>query len=311
MAVPTMTELCRPILQFLARSDPDRSHKQIKEKVVLSFSLNKADEEKELPSGSTVLESRTRWVLFYLTKAGLLESPSRGKFQITDKGKDVLSAHDREIPWRKVIELSKQRESSEGDIPESKEYQSAAPPTSTAIEEDNEKTPDEWMDVAYEQQKVRLIYELLEKIKGMKPGKFEQLAVDLLVKMGYGKGKRVGGPGDGGIDGIIYQDPLGLERVYYIQTKRWDHQVGPNEIRAFGGSLVTKGSAKGVFITSSTFSESAKEEAKNISISVGNKVIKLIDGEKLVHLMIKHGVGVTIERTYEIKKLDENYFVDE
>lgn len=311
MAVPTMTKLCRPILEFLDRSAPDMSHKQIRKEVVLSFSLNKADEEKEIPSGSTMLESRTRWVLFYLNKAGLLESPSRGKFQITAKGKEVLSSHEGEIDWRKVIELAKQREDSEGDFPESQGSQSTYPLTSAALEEDNEKTPDEWMDVAYEQQKVRLIYELLEKIKDMKPGKFEQLAVDLLVKMGYGKGKRIGGPSDGGIDGIIYQDPLGLERVYYIQTKRWNHQVGSNEIRAFGGSLATKGAAKGVFITSSTFSKSAKEEAKKISISGGNRVIKLIDGEKLVRLMIKHGVGVVTKCTYELKESDENYFADE
>ena len=125
--------------------------------------------------------------------------------------------------------------------------------------------------------------------------------------MDYGKGQQVGGSGDGGIDGIIDQDPLGLERIY-IQAKRWANPIGEPEIRNFAGSLDAKGAAKGVFITNSTFSSTAKRTAE--TISAGTKFIRLIDGRKLAELMIEHGVGVVTERTYEVKKVDENYFAE-
>ena len=149
--------------------------------------------------------------------------------------------------------------------------------------------------------------ELLIILKGMSPARFETLVVNLLERMGYGEGESVGRSGDGGIDGIINQDPLGLEKVY-IQAKRWQSQVGEPEIRNFSGSLEAKGASKGVFITTSTFSSTARQTAQ--FISAGNKFIRLIDGGELAGLMIRHGVGVVTEMTYEVKKIDENYFVD-
>ena len=130
----------------------------------------------------------------------------------------------------------------------------------------------------------------------------------LLVKMGYGQGETVGRSGDGGIDGIIDQDALGLEKVY-IQAKRWGSQVGEPEIRNFSGSLDPYGATKGVFITTSTFSSTARQTAQNIS--AGNKLIRLVDGDELARLMIRYGVGVVTETTYEVKKLDENYFAED
>ena len=132
--------------------------------------------------------------------------------------------------------------------------------------------------------------------------------VDLLVKMGYGQGETIGRSGDGGIDGIINQDALGLDKVY-IQAKRYTvGSVGEPEIRNFSGSLDPYGATKGVFITTSTFSNTAHQTAQ--TISAGNKLIRLVDGNELAHLMIKHGVGVVTEYTYQIKKLDENYFAE-
>ncbi len=159
-----------------------------------------------------------------------------------------------------------------------------------------------------QQLRERLADELLENIMKLTPGRFEQLVVNLLEKMGYGEGQTVGRSGDGGIDGIIDQDPLGLEKVY-IQAKRWSSQVGDPEIRNFSGSLDAKGAAKGVFITTSTFSSTAKETTRNIS--AGNKLIRLIDGQELAALMVQHGVGVVTVSTYEVKKMDENYFAED
>lgn len=154
----------------------------------------------------------------------------------------------------------------------------------------------------------KLTEELLENVKGLTPDRFERLVVKLLVEMGYGDGKRVGGSGDGGIDGIIDRDPLGLEKVY-IQAKRWTQSVGEPEIRNFSGSLDAKGAAKGVFITTSSFSRTAERTARDIS--KGGKFIRLIGGRELVELMIQHNVGVVTQFTYEIKKVDENYFADD
>ena len=167
--------------------------------------------------------------------------------------------------------------------------------------------PDEQIDSLYRELSDTLAEELLESVKEVSPLRFERLVVSLLERMGYGEGRSVGGSGDGGIDGIINQDPLGLEKVY-IQAKRWQSQVGEPEIRNFSGSLEAKGANKGVFITTSAFSKSARQTAQYIS--AGSKFIRLIDGAELARLMIDHSVGVITETIYEVKKLDENYFAD-
>ena len=152
---------------------------------------------------------------------------------------------------------------------------------------------------------------MLDALKGVDPYQFERIVLDLLEKMGYGEVERDkwgGRGGDGGIDGVINQDPLGLEKVY-VQAKRWQNTVGDSEIRDFSGSLVTRGASKGVFITTSDFSGAARQTEQNIS--KGNQqLIRLINGQELSRLMVEHGVGVVTENTYEVKKLDENYFSD-
>ncbi len=165
----------------------------------------------------------------------------------------------------------------------------------------------EQLEEVYRELQDGLADELLVGVKSISPAGFERLVVGLLEKMGYGEGRAVGRSGDGGIDGIINQDPLGLEKVY-IQAKRWQNQVGEPEIRNFSGSLEARGASKGVFITTSAFSSTARQTAQ--FISAGNKFIRLIDGDELAGLMIRHGVGVVTETTYEVKKIDENYFVD-
>ena len=168
-------------------------------------------------------------------------------------------------------------------------------------------TPDESIATAYNELREKLVDDLLESLKSVDPYLFEQIVVRLLEKMGYGEGDAVGRSGDGGIDGIINQDPLGLEKVY-VQAKRWEGNVGTGPIFSFGGSLGAQGASKGVFITTSTFNSNARQAAQ--SISAGGNLIRLIDGQELARLMIRHNVGVVTETTYEIKKLDENFFSD-
>ena len=175
--------------------------------------------------------------------------------------------------------------------------------------DDAEATPDEKMAVSYGELNTKLAAEIQDSIKTISPERFEQLVVDLLVKMGYGQGEVVGRSGDGGIDGIVNPAPLGLEKVY-IQAKRYTaNPVGEPEIRNFSGSLNAQGATKGVFITTSTFSSPARQTAA--TISTGNQFIRLVDGNELARLMIAHNVGVVTEYTYEIKKLDENYFAED
>ncbi len=179
--------------------------------------------------------------------------------------------------------------------------------TEAINETDKDTTPAEKIADGYKALRANLANELLESLSKVSPDRFERLVVVLLEKMGYGKGDVVGGSGDGGIDGIINQDALGLEKVY-VQAKRWASQVGEPEIRNFSGSLDPHGASKGVFITTARFSDTARQTAS--TISAGSKFIRLIDGPELASLMIDHDVGVITETTYEVKKLDENYFAE-
>lgn len=181
-------------------------------------------------------------------------------------------------------------------------------PSSGSVESNTAVTPEELMAQGNQQLQAKLADELLESIMKLTPDRFEQLVVNLLEKMGYGKGKVVGRSGDGGIDGIINQDELGFEKVY-MQAKRWSNQVGEPEIRNFSGSLDAKSAGKGMFITTSTFSSTAERTAQKIS--TGNKLILLIDGRELTARMIRHGVGVVTEATYEVKRIDDIYFAED
>ena len=192
------------------------------------------------------MDNRVTWVLSYLKKAGLLQSPSRGHFQITPQGKEVLATGADDIldlPWNALDAV--RQGGGDADAPDT-----AANDEIGADSEDS--TPDEQIAALYRELSDRLTEELLERVKQVSPDGFERLVVSLLEKMGYGEGEAVGRSGDGGIDGIINQDALGLEKVY-IQAKRWENPVGEPEIRNFSGSLEAKGANKGVFITSSSF----------------------------------------------------------
>lgn len=299
MAVPTQSELYRPILEILASASGGLAPKPLTELVGDRFNLSEADRQDMVPSGTVSrIYDRTSWACKYLKDAGLLYYSPRSPREITPQGREFLDSHAGAI--------------TNADLPRLQQANGAAADTtdtsSSRVESNTNVTPEELMAQSDQKLRAKLAEELLENIKKLTPDRFEQLVVNLLEKMGYGKGEAVGRSGDGGIDGIINQDPLGLEKVY-IQAKRWSSQVGEPEIRNFSGSLDAKGAGKGVFITTSTFSSTAERTARNIS--AGSKFIRLIDGRELTALMVRHGVGVVTVSTYEVKKVDENYFAED
>lgn len=304
MAIPTQKELYKLILEetALVVENPLRN-KKIVELMSDRFELT-PEERKEMvgSGGSSKIANRTAWAILRLKDAGLLSSPKRGFWEITQQGREFLDTHESGIPGTELRSLIDKNKQAAG-----KETPTAVA-VSEAVESGYSTTPQELMEQSNEQIEEKLADELLQSMAALAPDRFERLVVQLLVKMGYGEGKPVGRSGDGGIDGIISRDPLGLEKVY-IKAKRWSNQVGDPEIRNFSGSLDAKGATKGVFITASTFSTTARQTAQ--TISAGNKLIRLIGGPELSKLMIEHDIGVVTESTYEVKKLDENYFAEE
>ncbi len=299
MAIPTKALLYRPILEIARSVSESLSDKQIAKLLSERFNLTESEQRAMIPSGQLTIENRTTWAVFELKDAGLIHYPSPGRRAITPPGREFLGKHEGEI-----TDADLRRHKAKSQHTETNKTESAV---GNSLQSEADATPEEVMEDSDRQIRDKLANDLLENITSLSPGQFERLVVNLLEEMNYGKGQQVGGSGDGGIDGIINQDPLGLEKVY-IQAKRWANPVGEPEIRNFAGSLDAKGAAKGVFITNSTFSSTATQTAE--TISAGAKFIRLIDGRELAELMIEHGVGVVTERTYEVKKVDENYFAE-
>ena len=293
MAVPPQSDFYRTVLEIAAEASDRMSRQQLI--AVAASNLNVTDTDRQEVfegSGALVFDGRVAYAIRKLNEAGLLDRPQRGHFLITRSGREFLARHSGPIERRNLVALAR---ASDSDF--------------EADESLDENPPAETMETAYKGLLTNLISDLRATVNGVDPGRFEQLVVKLLEKMGYGEGRAIGRSGDGGIDGIIDQDALGLEKVC-IQAKRYTAgSVGEPEIRNFSGSLDAQGASKGVFITTSTFSQTARQTAENISS--GNKFIRLVDGNELAQLMIRYGVGVVTEYTYEIKKLDENYFAEE
>ena len=292
-----------PLLQFAA----DKEEHALRETIDAlgeQFGLT-ADERKELlPSGrQATFDNRVGWARTYLKKAGLLESTRRGYYRISDRGLAVLA----EKPDAITAKFLKR-------FPEFQEFQSESkresPTPDTADDDDGISTPEETVEQAVLQLNNSLADELLQTIKECSPSFFENLVVDLLVTMGYGgtrkdAGQTIGRSGDGGIDGIIKEDRLGLD-VIYIQAKRWENPVGRPEIQKFAGALQGMRARKGVFISTSRFTDEATDYVSRID----SKII-LIDGRQLAAFMIEHNVGVSPAATYVVKRIDMDYFVDD
>ena len=262
------------------------------------FHLTEAQLAERVPSGKQGrFSNRVGWAITDLKAARLLESRGRGTFKITPRGAALL----REDPATLSRSFLKR-------YPEYTEFLARAKPRSKSEGTgDASETPTESADSAYNAIRQALVDTLLEKLRRSSPAQFEEIVLDVLVGMGYGgsreEAETVGRSGDGGIDGVIKEDPLGLG-VIAVQAKRWDSPVPPKEVRGFVGSLDKKGARKGVFITTSTFSKQAQEEAEGLQ----NKTVALIDGHRLAELMIDRDVGVVTTQTITLKRVDEDYF---
>ncbi|TRA97292.1 restriction endonuclease [Agrobacterium salinitolerans] len=272
--------------------------------LAVDLALSEAARATLLPSGGqTLFANRVHWAKTYLAKAGLVENTRRGHFRITARGSDVLAAAPERIDNRFL-----------GRFEEFRQFTArAAPPPedrpSLSTDDLAGQTPDEIMRAAHLQIEAALQQDLLERVRAAPSGFFERLIVNLLLAMGYGgsaaeAGRALGRSGDDGVDGVIDQDALGLDRVY-IQAKRYaaSNTVGPSAIRDFFGSLDRHKATKGLFVTTSTFTASARETADYLS-----KRIVLIDGEHLTRLMSRYNIGCRIEETLIIKKMDEDFF---
>ena len=299
MPVPSQQDLHRPILEMVSGAqDSVVSLQQVKAALIERFSLDDKDLAERVPSGQSRFTNRVYWAVSYLRRAGLLKSPSKACFLMTESGLKILSSQSGDIGGAQLKSLI----DAEGQQSHQGVEETVQPGETNGV------TPDEQVAALHGELDDKLADELLDNVRNISPDQFERLMVSLLEKMGYGKGRVVGRSGDGGIDGIINQDRLGLEKVY-IQAKRWQSTVGEPEIRMFSGSLQAKGANKGVLITTSTFLPKALETADRVSGP--SQFIRLIAGAELSRLMIEYDIGVMTETTYYVKKVDENYFADE
>lgn len=307
MTIPDFQTIMLPVLRDLSRGE--RTGQETLDALATEFALSADDLAQRLPSGKqTTFTNRVAWAKSHLKGARLVESPRRGVYRLTERGRVVLA---EDIPRLTICYLNQFPEYlvfRQG--PPVTEGKSATRPLVELNGSAEARTPDDLLEDGYQQLRAALIAEIRERIGAMPPVAFEQLVVDLLLSMGYGgpqedSGLVVGKGGDEGIDGLIKEDRLGLETIY-VQAKRWQGGVGRPEIQRFAGALQGQRARKGVFITTSSFTREAQVYAAAIQTT-----IVLVDGAQLAELMIDHGVGVTSVKKYEIKRIDSDYFIVE
>jgi len=305
MAIPDYQSAMLPLLKRAAEAKEPVSIMEVMPPLAADFGLTDDEIAERLPSGMQgVFHNRLHWAKFYMTRAGLLETTKRGRFQITPEGSALLATGPAQItnqPLSASPAFKAWFKSSQAGT--------SSPPAAMPVAHGSGATPEERIEEARKELEANLKAEILDRVRQMPPADFEQLIIQLLVRMNYGQGreelaKALGGSGDGGVDGVVHQDPLGLDRVY-IQAKRYKegNNVGPEAINSFIGALNIKKANKGLFVTASGFSKQAREHATASSLHV-----VLIDGERLAELMIRHGVGVLTRHTVEIKTLDDGFF---
>lgn len=297
--VPDFQTLMRPVLN--QGSEGEVAISDVVETLADEFNLSESERNELLPSGKqTRFANRVHWAKSYLKQAGLVENTKRGHYRITEIGKSALESGE-EIN-RDYLEQYEAYQDFK-----SRTNQTAVSSEDTKLPNTND-TPDEILRAAHNQIKNALLLDLLERMRDSSPAFFEQIIVDLLIAMGYGtsklSGRLLGRSGDDGVDGVINQDPLGVDQVY-VQAKRYaeTNKIGAGAIRDFYGALGLKDVTKGIFVTTSAFSESAVQTAEKL----GARIV-LIDGVRLAELMVEHRVGCRIEQTYPVYGIDENYF---
>ncbi len=302
MPIPPVTHFRVPLLQLLV-DGMERPLAEAANALADVFNLTEEERSAVLPSGYPVVRHRTGWSGFHLRKAGLVDDSKRGILRITEEGKKLLATKPASLSESVLMQFPKYQAWR-------KAVSNAAPlPIPAVVEADEETSPEEAIANGYATLRANLAAELLERIMAKPSGFFEKLVVDLLLAMGYGGSRAEAGTvtkasGDGGIDGVINEDRLGLDAVY-VQAKRWAKTVGVEELRSFVGALSAHKAHKGVFITTSGFAKSARDYISQ----VGQKIV-LIDGARLAELMIEYGVGVSTRETYVLKRADEDYFAE-
>jgi len=302
MPIPDYQTLMLPLLK-IASDGKVHTKRDAENELAVQFSVSEEERKELLPSGKQeVFDNRVGWARTYLKKALLIDYVQRGQFRITERGTKVLAENPERIG---VAYLSR--------FPEFVEFQKPAQPSATVEQEAvasaaQTDSPDDLMATGYLNRRRQIEQDVLAKVKSCSPEFFERLVVKLLTAMGYGgsladAGKAIGKSGDGGVDGVIKEDRLGLEQIY-IQAKRWDSStVGRPEIQKFVGALHGKRARKGIFITTSTFTKEAPEYANGLE----TKVI-LIDGQELAKFMFDYEVGISTESTYVVKRIDNDFF---
>lgn len=304
MSVPKYNWWYTPLLKRLSDGEIRRMS-DLYEELATDAGLTDADRAELLPSGTDhTYRNRIAWARTFLKKAGLVESPGRGHVRITDRGKKALVENPAGIDEKWLAQFPEFVEWMKSPKPAPTEPDASSSGVHTGAEDG---TPRERLETAYTALQSDLAEELLERVKQVTPAYFEKIVVDVMLAMGYGgsrqdAGRTVGQSGDGGIDGIIDEDRLGLEKIY-LQAKRWDGVVGRPVVQAFSGALDGQRATKGVLITTSSFSADAHAYVRQIA-----KKIVLIDGVQLAGFMIQHRVGVSVEATYTLSRVDSDYF---
>lgn len=304
--IPDYQSLMLPLLKLVS-DKKEYKYRELIENLALEFKLTDVERKELLASGNqSVFDNRVGWAKTYLKKAGLIDSPSRATFVITELGLQVLGKKPERIDAKYLKQFPSFLEFIH---PDKNEVESEE----MVISQDTlSRTPEENLDKAYQQLRKSLASELLNKVIDLSPAFFERLVIDLLVKMGYGgsikdAGKAIGKSGDEGIDGTIKEDKLGLD-IIYVQAKRWKpgNVVGRPEIHKFIGALAGQGAKKGIFITTSSFTK----EAIDYTPKNETKIV-LIDGERLAQHMIDYNIGCSVQQIYELKRIDSDYFDEE
>lgn len=301
MSVPTYDKFIEPVLRFLAEHPEGAPAREAYDAAATALNLTDEDRQELLPSGAQLIyKNRAAWAHDRLKRAGFSSSVRRGFWKITQAGKDFVVAHPAPLSLEEVGKLAigpREERRNPSPIEDSSERECVVPPVVVA-------SPDDRLGEALDELRRSVTEDLLQTLSTVSPSFFETVVLDLLHRMGYGTSRadlqRVGGSGDGGIDGIISLDRLGLEKVY-VQAKRWQGTVGRPEVQAFYGALAGQRAKRGVFITTSGFTSQALEFAKSV------EGIVLVDGSRLCDLMIEHEVGISA-RTVKIPKIDSDYF---
>ncbi|MGY3607252.1 MULTISPECIES: restriction endonuclease [unclassified Bradyrhizobium] len=308
MAIPNYQTLMLPVLKCAAEQSVRVP--EIDQRIADQFGLATAERDEMLPSGrQKVLHNRLHWAKFYLSKAGLIAPAPGRRFVATDSGRELLGRNPDRIDNELLFGYPGFAEFYRGSASGS-DGEETQEPSARSAGLSSDRTPEEQIEAAHAAIHSALKAELLQRIMINSPSFFEQIIIELLLRMGYGgshkdAAEQLGRSGDGGIDGVINEDRLGLDRVY-IQAKRWENVVGRPEVQAFVGSLVGLGASKGVFVTTSKFSQQAVEFARYLA-----QRVVLLDGETLTELMIEHDIGVRVNRAVQFKRIDEDFFSED